>query len=312
MISAAVDLGATNLRCALLTEEGGFLCFQQQEVCGIKDGSAITSLIADMIEEMSDAAGVQPSCIGISAAGPVDVNRGSVVHSPNMSASEISLTEPLSEKFGVPSFLLTDCKAAVYGEYLFGCGYGVSNLVYLTFSTGIGCGVLQDGKIFSGADGNAGEAGHFLVDTEYNILCGCGGSGHWEAYSSGTGIPKFFAAWNKKYGLFSAEEEAMLNSAKDILSLAYTDERMKKFASAISLMNVRGMSSVICAYNPEKIILDGPLARGYYSLLFSEAVSAAGSYLRAPEFEVSSLSGTAPLLGAGAYAMKRLEENCRV
>ncbi|HJJ30780.1 MAG TPA: ROK family protein [Methanocorpusculum sp.] len=308
-IAASVDLGATNLRCALMTEDGGFLCFQQQEVSGIKDGSAVTSLIADMIEEMSDAAGVHPSCIGISAAGPVDVGRGAVVHSPNMSASEIELTGPLSEKFGVPAFLLTDCKAAVLGEYMFGGGSGVSNLVYLTFSTGIGCGVLQDGVILSGADGNAGEAGHFLVDTEYAVPCGCGGAGHWEAYCSGTGIPKFFAAWNKKHGVFSADECSMLSSAKDILSAAYYDERVRRFVSDVSLMNVRGMLSVICAYNPEKIILDGPLARGYYRLLFSEAVSSAGCYLRAPEFEVSMLSGTAPLLGAGAYAMKMSEQN---
>ncbi len=71
--------------------------------------------------------------------------------------------------------------AAVWGEYLFGIGKGADNLIYMTFSTGIGAGIIVDGHLLVGKDGNAHEIGHLVIDINSGIQCGCGGYGHWEA-----------------------------------------------------------------------------------------------------------------------------------
>ena len=133
-----------------------------------------------MITSMTKETGITPNAIGISTAGPVNQKAGSVVGSPNMNCSEIFLRDPLASLFHIPAVMLSDCKAGAVGEYFFGGADTAHTLVYLTISTGLGCGVIANGSLLTGADGNAGEVGHIVVDTRYNILCGCGGTGHWQ------------------------------------------------------------------------------------------------------------------------------------
>ena len=290
----AVDLGATNVRTAVVRRDGSVFGYFRKEIRGSDIISETISLAKKSLAESS----MQPEALGISTAGPVNLKCGSVVHSPNMQCSEIYLREPLEKAFSIPAVMATDCKAGVLGEYRFGLRR--EHMVYLTFSTGIGAGVISAGCLLQGCDGNAGEAGHFTVDTEYNIPCGCGGFGHWEAYASGTGIPKFFTAWKKHHGI----ENYSLTTAIDILSYAVAKNPVcSAFAEDIKTINNRGLSSVICAYNPELIVLDGPLARNYASLLFGKPES----YLRTPEIRVTELEGNAPLLGAGALAFEVIQ-----
>ena len=98
----------------------------------------------------------------------VNQKAGSVVGSPNMNCSEIFLRDPLASLFHIPAVMLSDCKAGAVGEYFFGGADTAHTLVYLTISTGLGCGVIANGSLLTGADGNAGEVGHIVVDTRYN------------------------------------------------------------------------------------------------------------------------------------------------
>ena len=299
----AVDLGATNVRCAVLGRNGEISGFQRSEVSGIENASCITAKIVDMIESAVEETGADIGAVGISTAGPVDLAHGSVVNSPNMQAGEIFLRDPIAEAFGVPVCMLTDCKAGAYGEYVFGGHGDASTLVYLTMSTGIGSGVISKGEILQGADGNAGEVGHFVVDTKYNMPCGCGGFGHWEAYASGSGMPRFFAEWLRQQG---AEFEKPLLTSGQILFAARQGETLcSKFISEVAEINARGMHCLVCAYNPDCVVLDGPLAREYADLLIGDF----GGYLRMPEVCVTELDGNAPLLGAGAYAFEQRKAN---
>lgn len=294
----AVDLGATNVRCAVIDENGEIFGFCREEIAGMESGTQITARIVDMIESAVDDAGVSPCSVGISTAGPVNLVHGSVVNSPNMKAGEIFLREPIAEAFNVPALMLTDCKAGAYGEYVF--GKASSTLAYLTMSTGIGCGIIADGGIFQGADGNAGEVGHFTVDTEYLMPCGCGGFGHWEAYASGSGMPKFFAAWLRRKG--ADFENPPLTSGQILFAARQGETLCSEFIAEVAKINSRGMHSLVCAYNPDCIVLDGPLAREYADLLIGDF----SGYLRFPEVCVTELEGNAPLLGAGAYALSQI------
>ncbi len=292
----AVDLGATNVRCAIMGTNGELYGHCRGTVAGLSDGEAISAKIVDMIESAVECSNVTPKAVGISTAGPVDLKRGSVANSPNMRANEIFLRDPILEALGLPTVMLTDCKAGAYGEYVFGGHSAASTLVYLTMSTGIGAGVLQNGEVLQGSTGNAGEMGHCIVDTVYNLRCGCGGFGHWEAYSSGSGLPRFFSEWCRQRGISLplATSEGILSAARE------GDPRCLAFVEEVAEMNRRGLSTVVCAYNPDVIVLDGPLAREYSDLL----ISGVDGYLKPPKICVTNLGGNAPLLGAGAYAFK--------
>ena len=288
----AVDLGGTNVRVARVLRDGTIVSFQQTGVSGITEGTEIAATIADLIETvMVDSS---PLAIGVSTAGPVDIRTGSVVHSPNMQAESISLVSPLLDRFQIPVHMLTDCKAGALGEHVFGCRE--DNLVYITVSTGIGGGVLQNGRILMGADGNAGEIGHLIVDTSYNLQCGCGGVGHWEAFCSGSGIPRFFELWCK-----TRKIDITPMTVAEILNRADAgDEPYVSFARELSRLNTCGLQAVICAYNPSVIVLDGPIALQHPSLFAGDV----GIYLSKPKILFSKLQGRAPLLGAAAYAFQ--------
>jgi len=298
----SVDLGATHVRAGIIDTDGTIIAFSRNEVGGLSDGVEIQTLIYDMISDLIKKSRTSPKAIGISTAGPVDLKNGSVTCSPNMKCDRILLTEPLHDQFGIPVSMMTDCKAGALGEYYFGGGKNAGTLVYLTFSTGIGAGVIENGKLLSGSNGNASEVGHFPVDTTWNIPCGCGGTGHWEAYASGTGIPKFFRAWSAKYA------ECMPNpaiTAEQILNAAEIKSPLcLSFSEELAEINGRGLSAVIAAYNPDVIILDGPIARNYPSLIAGKMTAHIDHYLTVPDIRLSTLDGNAPLLGAACAAFK--------
>lgn len=301
---AAVDLGATNLRAGIVDKMGTIKAFAQTDVSSLTGGDEIRSKICTMIGDLRENTGISPKALGISTAGPVDLKTGSVIGSPNMKCERIFLARSLQDRFGIPVRMMTDCKAGSLGEYHFGGAKDAKMLVYLTFSTGIGAGVLEKGKLLCGADGNASEAGHFLVDTTWNLPCGCGGSGHWEAYASGTGIPNFFRVWS--HDRIDVDPKPVLNAGQILYAAEKGNALFISFCDELAKINGRGLSSVIAAYNPDLIIMDGPIARNYPALIVKKMTEHMDRYLPAPKIRISSLEGKAPLLGASAAAFNAL------
>ena len=284
---AAVDLGASNLRVAKADEAGTLLDFTKVSTASCKTGEEITSLIISLIEKQF--VGEKPAAIGVSTAGPIDKKSGDAVHSPNMCCERVHLKAPLQNYFSCPVAVATDCKAAVLAEY---AKNPADTLVYITFSTGVGAGVISGGRLLEGADGNASEIGHMTVDTKYNLPCGCGGFGHLEAYTGGANIPRFYRAF------CGAEAKC----AADIFSAAKTGViSAQEFIEELARVCGRGLSNIIAAYNPDKIILDGPLVQENPG--FTEKIAdSIDTYLFLPEIAVSDLEGRAPLLGAALLA----------
>ncbi len=303
---AAVDLGATNVRAGLIRQDGTVIAFTADAVPAnaCDDGGAVTEKIAAMISSMIRESGVSPEAIGISTAGPVDQNSGSVVGSPNMQCSRILLRDPLADLFHVPTVMLSDCKAGVLGEYFYGGASSAHTAAYVTISTGIGCGVIANGSLLTGSDGNAGEAGHFLVDTVYSLPCGCGGRGHWEAYASGSGIPKFFSAWHAAKTAGRCLMKSGITAGQILQAAEIGSLLCREFAGELAKINARGISSVIAAYNPDLIILDGPIVRNYPSLIAGNMMTYIEHYLKMPEIRITTLEGRSPLIGAAAAAFR--------
>ena len=197
----AVDIGATHLRAALVSATGETGTIRREhlrDTCRTADEITRSVLLAVM-SLLREEGAKQVKAIGIAAAGPLDLSRGAIVHSPNMPFDRIDLTAPVSDASGLPVHLINDCSAGALAEVRFGPLKGAADLVYITISSGIGAGVIANRKLIIGHEGNAAEVGHMCVDTTWNLPCGCGGSGHWEAYASGTGIPAFFRRWTETH-----------------------------------------------------------------------------------------------------------------
>jgi glucokinase len=123
--------------------------------------------------------------IGLCAPGPLDAARGAVLNPPNLPGwRNVPLVRMAEDKFGLPVRMENDCNAAGLAEALYGAGLGHSIVFYAAIGTGIGAGIIVDGKIYRGAHGAAGEAGHVTIDYRSAILCGCGTPGCIEALAS--------------------------------------------------------------------------------------------------------------------------------
>jgi glucokinase len=123
--------------------------------------------------------------IGLCAPGPLNRNTGVVMNPPNLPWRDVPLVSLARDRFGLPVVLEKDCNAAGLAEARYGAGRGHANVFYAAIGTGIGCGIILDGKIYRGAHGVAGEGGHVTIDYGSGIRCGCGAAGCIEALGSG-------------------------------------------------------------------------------------------------------------------------------
>ena len=187
-----VDVGGTQMRTAVL--RGATLLSRVGLMTGENPTpERVMPRLFVAIQEALDEAKVslsQVAGIGIAAPGPLDSTTGIVYSPPNMAGWDyVPLRDIFTEQFHVPIYVENDANAAGLGEYLFGAGRGCSDMVYMTISTGIGGGVISDGKIMEGASGTAGELGHMTIDWR-GERCNCGNVGCLEYIASGTGIAR--------------------------------------------------------------------------------------------------------------------------
>jgi glucokinase len=312
-LAIGVDIGATNLRVALGTKDGRLLA-KQTEPTNVKGGAeGVSRQIEAMIRRIlgSKISPKELRGIGIGSTGPLDLKRGAVVKASNLPWDFIPLVEPLQEAFGVPVRLLNDCAAAVLGEKVFGSGSKAQNLLYITLSTGIGAGVFIDGRLIMGKDGNAHEVGHFTIDFEGKLLCGCGRRGHWEAYCSGKNIPKYV-----KYLIEEGEElspQEMSGSplvaevrrgsltAEGVFNMAKAGDSLAlKIVERLGMLNAIGFGDAINAYDPELITVGGPIALKNEELVLPPIRRLVGNHTvnRVPIIELTRLGEDVGLYGA--------------
>ena len=289
-IAGAADVGGTNTRVGLVREDGKIVRIEKFPTPVSGKAEDIPLAIARVLQEI--AGDIPLAGLGIAAAGPLNVREGILDHPPNIPFDTVPIVTPLKEATGLPVIFRNDCRAAVLGEICAGGARGYDTVVYITISTGIGGGVYTNGKVITGRGGNAGEIGHFPVDTTYNLTCTCRLSGHWEGYASGRGIPVFFKEWCTVHNLPCTE-----TMTPDILRLSASEPRYSGFRDALARINGRGLSTVIVAYDPDCIILDGTVIQSNPDLL-DQALVYTDRYLDLPHCTFSPLNGDAPLIGA--------------
>lgn len=173
-----VDIGGT--KCAVvLGDENGILKKIKFQTTTCKE--TLENIIR-AIESIGEG-----DAIGISCGGPLDENKGVILSPPNLPDwDHIAITDLLRQRFGIPAYLCNDANACALAEWKYGAGRGTRNMVFLTFGTGLGAGLILDGKLYSGTNGMAGEVGHIRMSDHGPV--GYGKAGALEGFCSGTGI----------------------------------------------------------------------------------------------------------------------------
>ena len=305
----AADLGATNLRVALVSREGKILSILKARTPRAGGPNAVPDAIAELARRAS-ATGT-PDRIGVSTIGPLDLAEGVIVNTPNLPFKRIELRRRLEEKLGMEVYLVNDAAAGALGENVFGAGKGAKNIVYITFSTGLGGGVIVDGRLLVGRRGNAHEIGHLVVNYDDETRCGCGGIGHWEAYCSGHGLPKLAKLVAERTGATSETARLAKNGAlapEELFNAARSgDEFSLIVVEEFSRIAAAGIASVVSAYDPEVVVMGGPVYLYNRDLLDCRISRWLSEYSlgEPPPIRAAALGENSPLIGAAVAAMRR-------
>lgn len=190
-----VDLGGTNIVVGAMSDDGTRQFGMHSEPTQAEDGAdGVIQRMARMVETTitttmreTGAAREDFKGVGIGAPGPLDRERGVVLLTPNLGWTEVPLRDRMRELTGLPATLDNDANCATYGEWWIGAARGARNVIGMTIGTGIGGGIIFDGRLYHGSSDVAGEIGHTTID-QTGRRCGCGNYGCLEAYASGPAI----------------------------------------------------------------------------------------------------------------------------
>lgn len=269
----AVDIGGTKIAVGLVDESGKIL---EQEVCPTERAkdyragvASIQELMRRCLERVPHAALVG---VGVGCTGPVDPATG--VLGPNSFLPKwegINMIEQLEAALGVPVAIENDADAAALGEYAWGSGKGARVCLYITVSTGIGGGLLVDGRLYRGTNNAHPELGHMIIDAGQGEVCYCGGRGCWESLASGPALADWYNQQRQNHGL-AVERDAA--DARVICQRAEAGEALAQEAVIREGYYLGlGLANSITIYIPDVIVLGGGVMSAWP--LFEGAVRAA-------------------------------------
>jgi len=313
----AIDVGGTKIRIAIISGKGKIIAKEQRLTLADEGLEAVTGRIISGIDRLLRLKNLAPSqlhSIGIAAAGAIDSEKGLVTSSPNLPGwCDVPLRDIVKSKYGVDTFLINDASAAALGEHEFGAGRGVNNLIYLTVGTGIGGGIIIDGKLYLGPSGSAGEIGHMTIDVN-GQRCSCGNTGCLETLASGTAMAKE-AIKRIKQGEKSSLTEIVggkiENITADTVEVAARggDSLASEVISEAATYLGVGMVNLVNIFNPEMIIVGGGVAKMGDLLLnpVRQVVQERAFQLPAQAVRIvqAQLGDDSGLLGAAAFAFQQ-------
>lgn len=263
------DIGGT--KCAVITADvkGGKIEITKKE----KVSTDLSIPPEKMIEQLISIAdkitnNQEISSIGISCGGPLDSKKGVINSPPNLSTwVNVPIVDIMKKHFGVPVYLQNDANACAVAEWKFGAGMGKKNLVFMTFGTGLGAGLILDGKLYCGTNDNAGEVGHIRLENDGPL--GYGKAGSFEGFCSGGGIAqlgKILAEKAKKKGIMP------LYAEQEITAKTIADAAEKGDKTALEVYKIcgeklgKGISVLIDILNPEVIVIGSIFVRSNHLL----------------------------------------------
>lgn len=262
-----IDLGATNLRGGIVDRAGRVVARDAMPLGGDKSPAAVIARISGLVQSLRRQTSGVVRAVGCGVPGIVGDQDGVVFSSPNLPEwKDVPVRDLLAKTIGLPVVVDNDANFAALGEARFGAGRGHHNMVLLTLGSGIGGGIILDGKIFHGDEGFAGEVGHIVVEPD-GVLCGCGNRGCWERYAASQAFRVFAER-------LPAEERRALHAASGTTLEGLTPELMARLADAGNACAVElwrqfgthlgiGIATILNVLGVTTFIIGGGIARSF-------------------------------------------------
>ncbi len=265
----AVDLGGTNLRAANIDRAGRIHERARTATPKSDDPAEVVNSIAAAVRECEAVAqkrGAHVNAVSVVVPGTVHTETGLVINAPNCKSLQGFRLGPALESALTRSVLLeNDANAATLGEMWQGAARGFQTILCLTLGTGVGGGIILDGKLWRGADGTAGELGHVSVEPFGGVICKCGNTGCLEVYASATAVVRMAreALATDSSSSLNAIGESELTSEKVFSAAMAGDELAGEVFRTVGIYLGVAMAGFINIFNPEIIVIGGGVSAGW-------------------------------------------------
>ena len=312
--NVGIDIGGMSIKVGIVNTEGEIVA--KQKFVTSKDCYLSTKQMAKTINDLFDSINISEkdiSGIGIGCPGAISSKKGIVENWTNLNWTNFKLVDELKKYFNTEIYLENDANVAILGEVMFGCAKGYNDAVMLTLGTGVGGGIIADGKLFTGGEGKGAELGHILLIKD-GLPCTCGRKGCLECYASATALMNQTkeAMLQDKNSLMWKEVDGDINK---VLGNVPFDCVKKGDKSAMKVVDnyvaylSEGVLTLLNIFRPEAVIIGG-------------GVSGVGEYLTTrideyckerfygmdktpiPKFLIATLGNDAGIIGASCLAMK--------
>lgn len=305
-----IDLGGTNIVAAVVNEKYELVSEAKNPTLCPRSWKEILDDVAKTAIEAANLANLKISdfaFVGIGSPGVISVETGTVIVAVNLGFENVPLTKYLSEKIGVSVILENDANAAAFGEYKAGAAKNTTNFVALTIGTGIGSGVVLDGKIFRGSNGIAGELGHSVIKLG-GRQCSCGRKGCIDVYASATGLittTKEAMETNKESLMWQLSK----GDIKNVTGITAFKAARQKDKTALEVVNsyvevlAAAITNIINTFQPDMITIAGGISKEGDFLLnpvksLVEKESLKNPAKPSPKIEIAQLQDKAGVIGA--------------
>lgn len=310
MLGIGIDIGGTNTKLVVVNRAGKALAQERFKTEAAKGPAAFIRRLGEAVETLRRDYGRQLVGVGIGAAGDVDPERGVLRYAPNLGWRDVRLAGPVEKMTGLPCVVENDANMAAWGAYEIELGRKYPDVLALTLGTGIGSGMVLSGKLYHGATGSAGEAGHVKI-VPGGRTCGCGGKGCLEAYCGSGAIMRRARELIKN-------EEAFVGKYADPARPRFNTICLTRAAEAGNAAARRvwaetgqylgmGLAGLILVLNPGCIVLTGGVSRARKWFLPAMRKALCGQQIKTPFEKVKIKISDDADLGSHGAALFGLE-----
>lgn len=310
MYKLGIDLGGTNIVAGVVDDNYKIIATGKVKTNLPRPAEEVIDDMAKAANMAIESAGLKISDIesmGVGSPGAIDPVHGVVCYANNLGFNNVPMAKMLKERMGVDFYIENDANAAAYGEYIAGAGRGTNNFIAITLGTGVGGGIIIDGKIYSGSNYAGGELGHTVIAMG-GEMCSCGRQGCWEAYASATALIR-----QTKQAMIKYPKSVMWElCGKDINKVdgrTAFDAMRKGDAAGKAVVDkyveyvAVGVSNNINIFQPEVLCIGGGISKEGDNLIkpikaFLEGENYARNIEKNAEIKVAQLGNDAGIIGA--------------
>ena len=307
--AVGVDLGGTTVKIGIFTEDANLVSKWEIKTRREENGKYILSDIAESVLENLKSHGISKENVtglGMGVPGGVEQD-GSVHQCVNLGWGEVKVKEEMEKLTGLSVYPANDANIAALGEMWQGGAKGCSNVVMVTLGTGVGGGIIVDGKIVVGAHGFAGEIGHMKMRYDETEVCGCGKTGCLEQYTSATGVARMARRILQKTETESVLRHIESVTAKDVFDAAKAGDQLAlQIVDEVCEILSLGLSYIACVSDPETFVIGGGVSKAGTILtdeLQRHYIDKVYGELKKTKFALATLGNDAGIYGGAKLAL---------